>query len=225
LRAAKSRLTELLYLVRVAAKLKHTVPVLVAILLAAGESSRMGSPKALLRDREGDPFVARVARTFLEAGIGHLIIVTGRHHDAVATALPQLEGLVRIVRNDAPERGQLSSLWVGLDAVQPLDPDAVLMTLVDVPFVTADTVRAVVDAWRRTGAPIVRPAIGDRHGHPVLFDRAVLPELRRAPLDEGAKAVVHAHARELVNVAVEDEGAVTDIDTRVDYENAVKRLG
>ena len=198
---------------------------LAAIILAAGESSRMGSPKALLTDPEGDPFVARVARTFVEAGIGHLIIVTGRHHEAVTSAVANVRDVVRIVRNDAPERGQLSSLWVGLDAVQPLDPDAVLMTLVDVPFVTAGTVRAVVDAWRRTGAPIVRPAIGDRHGHPVLFDRAVLPELRRAPLDQGAKAVVHAHAGELVDVAVEDEGAVTDIDTPGDYEDAVKRLG
>jgi molybdenum cofactor cytidylyltransferase len=198
--------------------------VLAAIILAAGESSRMGSPKALLTDPEGDSFVARVARTFVEAGIGNLIIVTGRHHDDVARAVANVRDVVRIVRNDAPERGQLSSLWVGLDAVQPLDPDAVLMTLVDVPFVTAATVRAVVDAWRRTGAPIVRPAIGERHGHPVLFDRAVLPELRRAPLDQGAKAVVHAHAGELVDVAVEDEGAVTDIDTPGDYEDAVKRL-
>ena len=220
-----SRLTELLYLVRVAAKWEDTVLVLIAIILAAGESSRMGSPKALLTDPAGNPFIVRVARTFAEAGIDHLIIVTGRHHDAVAGVVRHHDGAVRIVRNEAPDRGQLSSLWVGLDAAQPLDPAAVLMTLVDVPFVTAATVRAVVEAWRRTGAPIVRPAIGERHGHPVLFDRAVLPELRRAPLEEGAKAVVHAHARDLVNVAVDDEGAVTDIDTPGDYDNAVNRLG
>jgi molybdenum cofactor cytidylyltransferase len=106
-----------------------------------------------------------------------------------------------------------------MDAVVDLSPEAILMTLVDVPSIAPDTVRAVIDAWCRTRAPIVRPAIGDRHGHPVLFDRAVFDELRRAPLDEGAKAVVHAHLDAVVNVPVTDEGALVDVDTPDDYGN------
>lgn len=198
-----------------------------AIVLAAGASSRMGSPKALLADRAGRPFVVRVARTLRDAGIDQLIVVTGTQHDAIAAALRADDRTrdVRVVRNADASRGQLSSLWVGLDAIADRDPDAVLMTLVDVPFVAEATVRAVIDAWRRSGAPIVRPALGDRHGHPVLFDRAVIGELRRAPLDGGARTVVHAHRDELLNVAVEDEGAVTDVDTPADYENVVPRLG
>jgi molybdenum cofactor cytidylyltransferase len=91
------------------------------------------------------------------------------------------------------------------------------MTLVDVPAISPHTVRAVIDAWRRTRAPIVRPAIGDRHGHPVMFDRSVFDELRRAPLEAGAKSVVHAHLDAIVNVPVDEEGSLIDIDTPEDY--------
>ncbi len=93
-----------------------------------------------------------------------------------------------------------------------------MMTLVDVPLVRVSTVTAVIAAWREARAPIVRPAIGDRHGHPVIFDRAVFEALRRAPLDAGAKSVVRAHEAEIVNVPVDDEGCVTDVDTPGDYE-------
>jgi molybdenum cofactor cytidylyltransferase len=81
----------------------------------------------------------------------------------------------------------------------------------------------VIEAWHRSRAPIVRPAIGDRHGHPVLFDRAVFEELRRAPANVGAKAVVRAHEQEIENVQVSDEGCVVDIDTPLDYQRYLKR--
>jgi len=192
---------------------------LAAVILAAGDSSRMGTPKALLADANGRSFVARIARTFGDAGLDQLVVVTGAQHEAIVNALAAegLTGRVSCVRNPDPSRGQLSSLWVGLDAVMRPDLDAMLMTLVDVPMVKPSTVRAVVEAWKRTGAPIVRPAMGERHGHPVLFDRAVFDELRRAPLDEGAKAVVHAYADRVVNVAVDDEGCLIDVDTPADY--------
>lgn len=193
---------------------------LAAIVLAAGDSVRMGTPKALLPDREGRPFVVRVVGTFFAAGLADVIVVTGARHQEVAGALEQdpVAARARVVRNPDPSRGQVSSLWVGLESVSPPELEAVLMTLVDVPMVQVATVRAVIDAWRRSRAPIVRPAIGKRHGHPVLFDRALFEELRHAPLDEGAKAVVHAHAGELIDVEVDDEGSVIDVDTPRDYE-------
>ena len=125
------------------------------------------------------------------------MIVTGRHHDAVVDAIaqPAIHVPPRIVRNPDPSRGQLSSLLIGMDAVVTASTEGVMMTLVDVPLVRVSTVTAVIAAWRDTRAPIVRPAIGDRHGHPVIFDRAVLDELRRAPVDAGAKSVVRAHER------------------------------
>ncbi|MBI3047136.1 MAG: nucleotidyltransferase family protein [Acidobacteria bacterium] len=192
----------------------------VAIILAAGESTRMGRPKALLPDPDGRPFVARLARTFAEAGVRDLVVVTGRDHAPVADALASDRLPVRpvVVNNPDPSRGQLSSLWAGLDAASAPTVDAVLVALVDVPMVSPSTIRAIIDAWERSRAPIVRPAIGDRHGHPVLFDRAVFDELRRAPFAEGAKAVVRAHADRVVNVPVDDEGCLVDVDTPADYE-------
>jgi len=129
--------------------------------------------------------------------------------------------LLRVVRNEEPSRGQLSSLWTGLAACPP-GTDAVVVTLVDVPLVTPATIELVIAAWLRTGAPIVRPTFGERRGHPVIFDRAVFDELRRAPLDVGARAVLSAHYREIVNVPVDDPGCLVDVDTPEDYAKEVR---
>jgi molybdenum cofactor cytidylyltransferase len=188
----------------------------VGIILAAGASSRMGRPKALL-PIGGDTFVTRVCRTLLEAGIGDLVVVAGAEHAAIAAAVDGAGLRVRIVENPRREDGQLSSVLAGLAVADRPGVDAVLVHLVDAPLVRPETARAVLDAFLRTHAPIVRPAVGGRHGHPVLFARRVFDDLRRADLAIGAKAVVQAHAAEVCNVPVDDEGACRDIDTPEDF--------
>jgi molybdenum cofactor cytidylyltransferase len=199
--------------------------VLSGIILAAGDSTRMGAPKALLSAPDGRPFVAHIVRKWHAAGVTHIAVVTGRAHDSIVAALDRDASVPQplIVQNADPSRGQLSSLLLGLDAIETNSTAGVLMTLVDVPLATRDTVAAVIATWRRTRAPIVRPAIGDRHGHPVLFDRSVFEELRCAPATAGAKAVVRANEDRIVNVEVSDEGCVVDIDTPFDYERYLKR--
>jgi molybdenum cofactor cytidylyltransferase len=191
--------------------------VLGAVILAAGESRRMGSPKAMLPDRDGTPFVVRGVRTLRAAGLTDVVVVTGGTHDEVVGVLERELPGTRVVRNPAPGRGQLSSLLTGLDALEQPELEGVLVTLVDVPFCDPSTVRAVIAAWRATGKRIVRPALGPRHGHPVLFDRGLFAALRAAPLEEGAKHVLRAHAAHVENVAVDDEGCLVDIDTPDDY--------
>jgi len=193
--------------------------VLPGIVLAAGDSVRMGSPKALLPSPNGRPFVSRIIDTLREAGIVELVVVTGRDHEALVKILKESVRVPPLIaRNTDPSRGQLSSLWVGMDAVVRPDTEGILVTLVDVPMTAVSTVTRVVTAWQRTRAPIVRPAIGDRHGHPVIFDRAVLDMLRAAPIDAGAKTVVRAHEHDLLNVPVDDEGCLVDVDTRDEYD-------
>jgi molybdenum cofactor cytidylyltransferase len=94
------------------------------------------------------------------------------------------------------------------------------VTLVDLPLVSPDTVRAVVRAWQLSRAPIVRPAQGDRHGHPVIFDRAVFADLRAADLAVGAKAVFARHRAGILDVDVDDPGSFDDLDTPEDYARA-----
>jgi CTP:molybdopterin cytidylyltransferase MocA len=192
--------------------------VFTAIVLAAGDSTRMGTPKALLLTPEGQPFIVSILLAFAAAQVTDIIVVTGRDHEAIVEALSSdaLPLTARVVRNPEPARGQLSSLWAAMDAL-PESADAMLVTLVDVPLIAPATIAAVIGAWGRTRAPIVRPAMGERHGHPVMFDRAVFAELRAASLDTGAKTVIRRHASDLINVPVTDERCLVDIDTPEDY--------
>jgi CTP:molybdopterin cytidylyltransferase MocA len=195
-----------------------------AVILAAGASSRMGRPKAALPMRYGgDTFVSRAIRTCLEAGLPDIVVVTGAHDDAVRLAMGRPHRAVRRVHNPAWQSGQLSSVLAGLGGGDDPRLEALLLTLVDAPFIASETYRRVLHTWRTTRAPIVRPARGDVHGHPVIFDRAVFDELRRADPNIGAKAVVRARAADIVNVAVDDDGAFFDVDTLEDYERSMQR--
>lgn len=190
-----------------------------AIVLAAGASSRMGQAKAGLPiGPTGETAVARVVRTLLAGGLPEVVVVAGAHIDAVRAAMPAFEARARVVEHLGWAEGQLSSLLAGLRAVDDPQLEALLVTLVDVPLVHASTVTAVVQAWRQTRAPIVRPVDGDRHGHPVVFDRSVFADLRAADPAVGAKAVFAAHAARRLDVPVKDEGAFVDFDTPQEFE-------
>ena len=119
------------------------------------------------------PFVARLVRSLAAAGLDTIVVVTGALHEQIQEALdvdlPPVPAIC--VRNPEPSRGQLSSLLVGLDAVDRPGLEGVLVTPVDIPMVEPATIRRVVDAWIEGRPLIARPAVGARHGHPVLFER------------------------------------------------------
>src|SRR5262249_37486835 len=154
--------------------------VIPAIVLAAGLSTRMGRPKPLLPLADGDTFVTRIVRSFVESGVDDVVVVLGHEADAVAARLIESGVPARFVVNDAYRTGQLSSVLRGLNAIDRPGVRAMLMTLVDVPLVSPRTIRAVVDRYRATHAPIVRPVRGNEHGHPVLVDRSLFSLLRSA---------------------------------------------
>lgn len=197
-----------------------------AVVLAAGASSRMGQAKAALPlGTTGESVVARVVRTLLAAGLPDVTVVAGAHIDAVRAAMPAFEPRARVVEHLDWAQGQLSSLLAGLAAVENPQLEAILVTLVDVPLVRPQSVAAIVQAWRETRAPIVRPVDGERHGHPVVFDRSVFDDLRRADPNVGAKAVFALHASRRLDVTVKDEGAYVDVDTPADYERVLRVTG
>ena len=196
-----------------------------ALVLAAGKSSRMGRTKALLPiGSPGETFLNRIIRVLREGGIERVIVVIGGDAAAVRASLPRDDAALTAVENPHFEEGQLSSLLVGLHAVEQRfdDVDAVMMTLVDLPLISASTTRAVLAAFRaHPDAPLVRPRHEARHGHPVIFNRSIFGELRPADPSKGAKTVVHAHAAEEVNVDVDDDGSFIDIDTPEEYARLI----
>jgi molybdenum cofactor cytidylyltransferase len=184
--------------------------VIVAIVLAAGSSTRMGQAKSQLPAGPGGrSFVETILQTLAASEVSDVRIV-------VAPGMVPL-GRATVVNPD-PSAGMLSSVQCGLRSFQR-NPDAVLIWPVDHPLVSRDTVVAMIEAFERTGAPVVVPAHEGRRGHPVLFAARVFPELLAANPSAGARAVVHAHG-DRIELPVADRGVVIDIDTPGDYARA-----
>jgi len=194
-----------------------------AIVLAAGRSSRMGVPKATLVFNERDTFLSHIVRTFHAANVDDVIVVLGHDGDEIAHSLVQSDVAARIVMNHEYDRGQLSSLQAALTLIDRPGVDGMLVTLVDVPFLTPPTVHAVLERYRQTRAAVVRPTSGNRHGHPLLVARSLFDAIRHADDRTGVKPLVRAHASLEGDVPVADEGAFVDVDTPEDYEQLFKR--
>ena len=195
-----------------------------AVILAAGKSTRMGRLKAVLPVGEADTLLSHIVRTFQNAGVEDVVVVVGHEAGTVRESLESRGLRPRIVVNAAYETGQLSSLLAGLNAIDRPGVTGMLLSLVDVPFVSSDTVRAVLQRYRTKHAPIVRPVRGDAHGHPVLIARELFGALRAADPSSGAKPVVRANVSAEGDVPVDDDGAFCDIDTPEDYDRALRRF-
>lgn len=194
------------------------------VILAAGSSTRMGRPKSLLPTGvPGETFLSRAVTTLSEGGVDDIVVVIGEEPPELRRELDRLPSPVRVATNPEPSRGQLSSLHVALAVVDRPGVAAMLVTLVDLPLLAVETVQAVLAAYRRTHAPVVRPVHQGRHGHPVVFDRRAFDALRAADPSAGAKGVVRAFAGSAVSVPVDDVGAVLDVDTETDYQRAFGR--
>jgi molybdenum cofactor cytidylyltransferase len=194
-----------------------------AVILAAGKSTRMGRSKASLPLGTTETFLTRIIRTFQQADVDDLVVVLGHDAEAIRERVTARGFTPRFVVNPDYERGQLSSIQTGLAAVDRPGVTAMLLTLVDVPLVSASTVRAVLEHYRTIHAPIVRPTRGSTHGHPVLIDRALFNALRTADAEQGAKPVIRAHASAAGDLPIADDGAFLDIDTPEEYARVVER--
>lgn len=194
---------------------------LAGVVLAAGRSARMGSPKALL-DFLGRPFAVRILEALEALEVKTRVVVLGPDAPRIQ---PVLAGHVcLIVENPEPETGPIASLRGALRALQPLQPSAVLVWPVDLPHVRVATLERVLEAHRLTEAPAVVPTFGERRGHPVIWGSALFGELlaSKAATREGARAVLHAHEKEVVSVPVDDPAVIDEVNTPEDYERLVR---
>ncbi|MCX6355692.1 MAG: nucleotidyltransferase family protein [Candidatus Aureabacteria bacterium] len=192
-----------------------------SILLAAGESSRMGSPKALLAYGRST-FLETICRRLWESGVNEVIVVLGARADSVRKGVA-LER-EKVVINGDFALGQLSSLRCGLRAIDRRS-DGVLVTLVDHPVVSGSTYRTLRERWERAPDKIVVARYRGRGGHPVIFPRIVFEELMEAPLKDGARSVLRKDERRVVGVDLDDAGIVADVDVPEDYKKYVEEPG
>jgi molybdenum cofactor cytidylyltransferase len=198
---------------------------IVALVPAAGASRRMGRPKLTMAWGEGS-VVGRVVSALAEGGAGRISLVVGPREEDGARAAAELRdfgrtrGLV-VAENPEPERGMLSSILCGLEALGGADAlrrrgVGLLVSPADLPALRGETVAAVVAALR-AGAALAVPVHGGRRGHPLGIAPALLGELAELDPGVGLRQLVERHARRVVEVAVDDPGAVHDVDTPEDY--------
>lgn len=182
-----------------------------ALVLAAGASTRMGEPKALL-DLAGEVALARMLRVLRATPIEHVVVVLRTAGPSLRRAV-DLAGVTTAI-NVAPDAGQLSSLRIAL-ANLATAADAFLLCPVDVPMFEAADVRALLDAWtsRSPGTSIVVPSHAGRRGHPALFARALAAEFLALSADAPANEVIRRDARRVHHVVLANPWLVRDLDT------------
>lgn len=183
------------------------------IILAAGASQRMGTPKALL-EYQGETFVARLVRV-LGASCSTVTVVLGHHVDAIR---PHVPNRARVEVNPDPDRGQLSSLQTALKEI-PADADGFAFIPVDSPAVSENTIAQLARAFaaRAASTLFVIPRKAGKRGHPVFATRAIAEELLALPPTAEAREIVHRYVPQTEYVDVDDDGIFTDIDTPEDF--------
>ena len=188
-----------------------------AILLAAGQSRRMGQPKMLLPWGE-KTVIEHVIATFLQAGISDILIVTGGAQVDVEKAVDRYP--VRKIHNPDYATGEmLSSLQCGLRAMSA-GVQAALIGLGDQPQVQEASVRAICEAYRAGGSGLIVPSFQMKRGHPWLVSRALWNEILTLPPPETLRDFLNKHARQIEYVNLDTSTILEDLDTPEDYQRS-----
>lgn len=192
-----------------------------ALVLAAGESKRMGRPKQLL------PFgrqtlIEKVVENVTKSGVDITLIVLGAHREKIIEKLKNFA--VKQVDNPRFREGMLSSVQAGFNAV-PKEAQAVVVILGDQPTVPSKVIDRIIDTYRKTGKGIVLPVFQNKRGHPILIDTKYSLEVAELDQDIGLKALIRDHAGDIEEVAVATPAILKDIDYPEDYFRELKKTG
>jgi molybdenum cofactor cytidylyltransferase len=195
---------------------------LAAAILAAGESRRMGSPKALLPYR-GSTFLEHLVSTVQHPRVGIVRIVLGAGADRIRDSLSAPAS--DIIVNTEWQLGQLSSIQSAVRHLKQLqkegkNTEGVIVCPVDHPLITADLVAKLIAEFDASGKAIVLPKFKGRRGHPVIFRSILYDELLAASPEVGARQVVWAHAADLAEVPTDEEGTILNLNDPESFRRA-----
>lgn len=185
-----------------------------AIILAAGDSRRMGSPKALL-SFSGATFIDHIMQQVKIAGFRPVVSVLGKSAGQILkqSSISSIEYVI----NPDPRKGMLSSIQTGLKHL-PESAAGFLLLLVDHPFVQQSTLRALIETARNQPGRIIIPRVAGKHGHPVYFDRVFFQDLLNLPAGQSARDVIQKNSGSVIYLDVNDDGILKDIDTPQELE-------
>jgi len=183
------------------------------IILAAGDSARMGYPKALL-PLGRDTFLTRILGTMARVGLASPTIILGRAALAIQAEICNWH--TNILINPDPSRGQLSSIQLALSSLHP-DFSSAMIWPVDQPLVSEKLVYDIAQLFLATGALIAFPTCGDKRGHPAVFHRLLFHEFMDTPLEEGPQNILLRHQHATATLATDESATVADIDTPSEY--------
>ena len=185
-----------------------------AIVLAAGESKRMGQPKMLL-PWGGTTVLGQVISVLRSAGVGDVVVVTGGYREQVEADAKRF-GARAVFNAEYARHEMLGSIQCGLGSLTP-EAEAALICLGDQPQAQAGTVRRVCEAFRQSASPLVAPSYRMRRGHPWLVARPFWEEVLNLRPPRSLRDFLKAHASEIEYVNVDNPGILDDLDTPEDY--------
>jgi molybdenum cofactor cytidylyltransferase len=191
-----------------------------AVILAAGESKRMGSPKMLLQFN-GRPMIENVINNVSGSKAGKIIVVLGAYFDELKLHMQRLN--ISYCYNSNYMRGMLSSVQCGVENL-PSGYKAALVFQGDQPLIPPATIDSVIDNYFLTGRGIVVPVFKDRRGHPLLVDRKYLGEIERLQPEEGLHSLLDKFADDVLEVETGEPGILRDFDTYDDYREEINQI-
>ncbi len=191
------------------------------VILAAGNSTRMGKPKLLLKFK-GKTLVSIAASAAAGTGCKNIFIVTGASHPETSNELEATD--FRLVYNKDWQDGISSSIKLGLAAVLEHKPSTewILYMVADQPYINAEILSAIISMSAHTDKKIIASAYGGTLGTPAMFEASIFSELQNLSGDQGARSIIITNRNSVASIIFEE--GKTDIDTPVDYEQLLTRL-
>jgi len=194
-----------------------------AILLAAGESKRMGRPKQMLAWK-GKTLLRHVLENLIHSTVDEIILVLGHKAEEIQKSLTEFQ--IKIVINPDYQQGMASSLRQGLLAMDP-GSEAFLVVLADQPGIGPEIINQIIDAFQRADPRrgIARPVYRGLQGHPVLIGVRYLQEALQLQEDVGARQILMNHPEDILEIEADQEGILKDIDTHEEYQKYLNQTG